>query len=203
MSQKFELAARDAVFHFNKKHLEDPTIPMWVIKARGESYYVDHVDCEIPWSTKETPDNSHTKGSIKVKNVHLVIDENNHAHLRELTPEVKRRLENPETVIRVISRWGDALHKALENLEHGPVKTIGGACSTTFYIVEFNNEDEYMLFKLAFDKPDLRELKPNEDYYKLYERFKNQEEEFIDEDMIDDDDDDEDDNRQVLTVQGR
>ena len=55
------------VFHFNKKHLEDPAIPMWVIKAKGESYYVEHVDCMVNWSTKETPDNSHTKGSIKIK----------------------------------------------------------------------------------------------------------------------------------------
>lgn len=33
-------------FHFNKKHLEDPTVPMWVVKCRGDTYYVHHVDVE-------------------------------------------------------------------------------------------------------------------------------------------------------------
>lgn len=57
------------IFHFNKKHLEDPSIPMWVIKAKGETHYVEHVDVSpsVGFSTKETPDNPHTKGSIQIK----------------------------------------------------------------------------------------------------------------------------------------
>jgi len=57
------------VFHFNKMHLQDSNIPMWVIKHKGETYYVDHVDVSegIGLSTKETPNNPHTKGSIKFK----------------------------------------------------------------------------------------------------------------------------------------
>jgi hypothetical protein len=60
---------RDIIFHFNKKHLADPTIPMWVIKHKGESHYVNHIDVEtgVGFSTKETPNNPHTKGSIKFK----------------------------------------------------------------------------------------------------------------------------------------
>jgi hypothetical protein len=59
----------EIVFHFNKKYLEDNTIPMWVIKAKGETHYVHHVDVEpsVGFSTKETPDNPHTKGAIKFK----------------------------------------------------------------------------------------------------------------------------------------
>lgn len=59
----------EIIFHFNKMHLTDSTIPMWVIKAKGETHYVNHVDIEagIGFSTKETPDNPHTKGSIKVR----------------------------------------------------------------------------------------------------------------------------------------
>jgi hypothetical protein len=59
----------EIILHFNKMHLQDPTIPMWVIKAKGETYYVHHVDVEagIGFSTKETPDNPHTKGSLKFK----------------------------------------------------------------------------------------------------------------------------------------
>ena len=59
----------EIIFHFNKMHLKDASIPMWVIKAKGETYYVDHVDVEsgVGFSTKETPDNPSTKGSIKFK----------------------------------------------------------------------------------------------------------------------------------------
>ncbi len=68
----------EIIFHFNKKHLENPTIPMWVVKCRGDTYYVHHVDVSpgVGFSTKETPDNPHTKGSIKFK-ANLEIEENN------------------------------------------------------------------------------------------------------------------------------
>jgi len=63
--------SNDIVFHFNKKHLEDSRIPMWVIKCKGETHYVHHVNVDkgVGFSTKETPDNPHTKGSIKFKGV--------------------------------------------------------------------------------------------------------------------------------------
>lgn len=50
-------------------HLQDANIPMWVIKVKGETHYVNHVDVEsgVGFSTKETPMNQHTKGSIKFK----------------------------------------------------------------------------------------------------------------------------------------
>lgn len=62
------------VFHFNKAFLTDPSIPMWVLKSKGSTYYVDHVKCLVPFNTKNTPDNSHTKGSIQVVGV-LEIEE--------------------------------------------------------------------------------------------------------------------------------
>lgn len=49
---------------------------MWVIKAKGQTFYVDHVESSIGFSTKETPDNSHTKGSIKFKNCLISIESN-------------------------------------------------------------------------------------------------------------------------------
>jgi len=60
---------RDVIFHFNKKHLENPKIPMWVIKHKGHTYYVNHLDVDegVGFSTKETPSNPHTKGSLKIK----------------------------------------------------------------------------------------------------------------------------------------
>jgi len=50
---------------------------MWVIKCRGDTYYVNHVDVSpgIGFSTKETPE-GRTKGSIKFK-AQLIIEEQN------------------------------------------------------------------------------------------------------------------------------
>lgn len=58
---------RNIVFHFNKMHLQDPTIPMWTIKIKGQTYYIHHLDSKIGFSTKETPDSNHTKGSLKFR----------------------------------------------------------------------------------------------------------------------------------------
>ena len=79
-----QIACKDVVFHFNKAHLTDDTIPMWVLKTHGETFYVKHVDCHVPWSTKETVLNLHTKGSIKVKNCFLMIDDEQCANITEL-----------------------------------------------------------------------------------------------------------------------
>ena len=169
MSQTFELACKEAVFHFNKKHLEDPTIPMWVIKAKGESYYVNHVECNVPWSTKETPNNSHTKGSIKVKRCLLVIDDDNTAYLTPLTAEDEQRLKKPEKIVRVITSSGRALREAVKQVDrHGEIKTVGGACSTTFYMTDLFSDEAFVMLKMIMGN-DLRELKPNEDYYKMYD----------------------------------
>lgn len=67
------------MFHFNKGHLQDPSIPMWVLKSKGYTHYVNHVDFKhINFSTKETPNNPSTKGSIKCKG-YLYIDDDNNA----------------------------------------------------------------------------------------------------------------------------
>jgi len=55
-----------------------------VLKAKGETYYVTHVTSNAPWSTKETPDNSHTKGSLKFKRVNVIIHEDNSAEIFEV-----------------------------------------------------------------------------------------------------------------------
>lgn len=64
------------IFHFNKKHLEDSTIPMWTIKCRGESYYVNHLESTIGFRTKETIDNPVTKGSLQFKGTLKIKEEN-------------------------------------------------------------------------------------------------------------------------------
>ena len=73
---------RDVIFHFNKGFLFNPAIPMWVLKTKGKTYYVNHVDTNgVPFSTKETPEHNSTKGSIKFKNVDLEIDKDANAYL--------------------------------------------------------------------------------------------------------------------------
>ena len=66
------------IFHFNKAHLSDPKIPMWVLKSKGKTYYVNHVEFAegIGFKTKETPDSDHTKGSIQIKGRLKITEEN-------------------------------------------------------------------------------------------------------------------------------
>jgi hypothetical protein len=61
-------------FHFNKGNLADPSIPMWVVKAKGQTFYVNHVEANAKWKTRETPDSS-TKGSLRFKNCTLIIED--------------------------------------------------------------------------------------------------------------------------------
>lgn len=64
--KQFEKAP--VIFHYNKKHNEDQSVPPWVLKVKGHSFYVNHFDImpNVGFSTKETPDNPHTKGSLKI-----------------------------------------------------------------------------------------------------------------------------------------
>ena len=163
---------------------------MWVVKTRGETFYVEHVDCEVSWSTKETPDNLSTKGSIKVKDCLLVIDDQNCATISNLSIFDKVRLENQKRgITRIITNRGDELREALKNhkTKHGPIKTIGGACSTTFYITDIYNEQDVTL--LALVVTGLRKLMPNEAYYRMYDDPKYEKTNDIDLDAEFDEDD--------------
>ena len=170
---QIEYACKDVVFHFNKKHLEDPSIPMWVLKTKGESYYVNHVDCSIPWSTKETPDNPHTKGAIKVKDCLLVIDGDNNATLSKLTQRDKVRLHNEaKGITRIVCGWTGKKH--LEDairqskIKHGPFKQVGGSCGSQYFVTDIYNKAELSFLTLsAGDK--FRVLMPNEALYSAYD----------------------------------
>jgi hypothetical protein len=170
------------VFHFNKKHLEDDAIPMWVIKFKGETYYVNHVDCSVPWSTKETPDNSHTKGSIKVKDCLVTIDDENCANIRVLTLEDRLRLSKGQTV-RVITEKGKELRAALEHMAHSPIKLAGGGCGTTWYITDIPSKKHFTILQLQI--PYIRQLMPNEEYYKQYDKAETDQEWLCDDDYDD------------------
>lgn len=62
------------VFHYNKKHNEDQTIPQWVIKHKGQTYYVNHLVSQVGFQTKETPGSEHTKGSLQFKGKLAIVE---------------------------------------------------------------------------------------------------------------------------------
>lgn len=64
------------VFHYNKAHNSDASIPPWVIKSRGATHYVHHLDARVGFSTRETPDNPHTRGSLIFRGVLTLREEN-------------------------------------------------------------------------------------------------------------------------------
>ena len=150
---------------------------MWVLKTHGETFYVNHVDAKVPWSTKETEDNPHTKGSIKFKNVLLTIDEDNCSTLSELTIFDKIRLRNQKLgITRVIFKWGTPMHKALTNNEfkHSPFKNIVGSCTSTFVVCDMLKKEEVTIAALKYSGT-FRVLAANETYYRAYDDVKGDE----------------------------
>lgn len=170
MTQQIEYACKDLVFHFNKKHLEDPTIPMWVVKTHGESFYVNHVTAELPWSTKETPDNPRTKGSIKFKECLLTIDGENCATISKLSIFDKVRLRNQRLGISRIIFHGTSFGAILkeEGARHSPFKVIHGACSSAYTVCDLldSKMTTYLLLKYS---GRFRILMPNESQYQAYD----------------------------------
>ena len=170
MSQ-IELACKEAVFHFNKKHLQDPTVPMWIVMAKGETYYVDHVEANLPWTTKETPSNIKTKGAIKFKDCLVTIGDDNCASIRVLTKADEDRIRNQKRgVIRIISDYYRKLEVALEGITHGPIKRFSASCSS-YYVVDLLQPDEATMFMLQHSGSNrfFRVLMPNEPFYDAYD----------------------------------
>jgi len=165
-----EIAARECVFHFNKHFLTDPTIPMWVLKTKGKTYYVNHVTANLPWSTKNTPDNSHTKGAIKFKNALIKIDDENCAELVPLTLSDFARLKTARytrILINAIKTVPDYLKQG--NIAHTKFKKIYGSCgSGPWLICDIKNPTDITLLKLAMPDGSFRILQENESYYKMY-----------------------------------
>jgi len=159
------------VFHFNKGHLVDETIPMWVIKTHGESFYVNHVSADLPWSTKETPDNERTKGSIKFKECLLTIDPDNNATISTLNVFDKIRLRNQKLgITRIMVSWASPMHQALSKNEfkHSPFKNVEGSCGSSYIICDLLKKEEATLAALKYQ--GWRILKPNEAYYQAYDK---------------------------------
>lgn len=79
------LECRVLDFHFNKGAMEFPQIPMWVIKTRGQQFFISHFTADgVPWSTRELPDAKSTKGMLRFKNCTLTIDKEGNATISTL-----------------------------------------------------------------------------------------------------------------------
>jgi hypothetical protein len=76
------MADNRIVFHFNKAHNADKTIPPWVVKHRGQTHYVHHFTSEVGFTTKETPDSEHTKASIQLRGRLEIIKHENETHAK-------------------------------------------------------------------------------------------------------------------------
>ena len=169
--KQIEYACKDLVFHFNKGHLTDETIPMWVIKTHGVTMYVNHVTADIPWSTKETPGNEKTKGSIKFKKCKLTIDPDNNATISRLG--IADAFLKPPTrrAARILFGYGSAVHKSLSagEYKHSKLKDVEGSCGSSFVICDILDEHELTVFALRF-AGKFRILAPNEAYYQDYDK---------------------------------
>jgi hypothetical protein len=145
---------------------------MWVIKTHGESFYVHHVTSELAWSTKETPTNSHTKGSIKFKECLLEIDSENNATIKSLSIFDKVRLRNQKlgiTRIRFTS-WAFEQHisDSTNKIKYSPFKRIHGECSTSFTICDLLDKKQLLFLQIQFPGA-FRVLMPNEAHYQAYD----------------------------------
>ena len=143
---------------------------MWVLKAKGKTFYVNHVDCNVPWSTKETPDNVATKGSIKVKNCLLVIDQNANATLSSVTQhDISRVAHKNKQMTRILVDFKPPLMEALKSMKiaHTPVKTLSARCGTKVYVCDILNESE--LSGLVLSNVRFRILTPVDPHFIKYD----------------------------------
>jgi len=192
-----EIACKEAVFHFNKHHLVDPTTPMWTIKTGGKTLYVEHVTSNMAWSTKETPDNTATKGSLKFKNALLTIDDENCAMFSELTSADLARLRAMKrnyARILITSRFAEIASWLKDNaVKHSTIKNIQGSCGSRFAMCDIKRQEDLVMMALVF-QGSYRVLQPNETYFRAYddpELLRQLENDELD-DRDDDEDDDED-----------
>jgi hypothetical protein len=162
---------------------------MWVVKTQGKTFYVHHVECNVPWTTKETPLNSHTKGSIKIRNCVLTIDQQNSAVINRPTIGDRWRLGKTQVKpIRLLigNQYGDTFAQLALRLgvEHGPLKEVVGSCGSKYHVTEIWQEQDITTLILALPANSLRLLAENERYYTDYDS---------DRSWIPEDEDDEDD----------
>lgn len=170
-----EIAAREVVFHYNKHNLVDPTVPMWVLKTNGKTYHINHVESDLPWSTKETQNNPSTKGSIKFKKALITIDDDNGAKLTRLTLADVTRLKS-KSFTRILIIVKDTVLKFINDndIRHTEIKEFRGHCGSRFHICDIQKTSDIVTMQLGISSGKVpyngffRILQENESYYKVY-----------------------------------
>ena len=133
--------------------------------------YVNHVTADIPWSTKETPGNEKTKGSIKFKKCKLSINtEDNTATISRLGIADAWLKPPTRRAARILFGYGGAVHTALSagEYEHSRLKDVEGSCGSSYVICDILDVHEFTVFALRF-AGRFRILAPNEAYYQDYD----------------------------------
>ena len=152
--------------------------------AKGQTYYVEHVSADLPWTTKETPDNVRTKGALKFKNCNVQIFEDNTAMIKVLTEADVRRIRFKKNgLVRLVigSYFFQTVMDAIrfQGFWHGPTKQIGTGCGRSAYLVDIREKDVLML--TLQHRESFTVIPPNHPYFKLYDDDKARADSFDDE----------------------
>jgi hypothetical protein len=163
-----EIAAKEVIFHFNKKSLVDASVPAWCLKMQGKTWYVNHVTCELPWSTKETPQGT-TQGAIKIKRALVQIDDLNQATIIKLTREHEQRAKEREQEAIIVG-WTNAVWSAhMDQVRHSEIHLLeSGGCSSDWWACELYSEEDWAAINLQL-YPHVRRFMPNEWQFKDYQ----------------------------------
>jgi hypothetical protein len=70
-------------FHYNRGHSSFPSIlPVWVVKAKGETFYLEHLEGSVRFETREMESGA-TKGMLRFRKCQLTIREDRTAVLTQ------------------------------------------------------------------------------------------------------------------------
>ena len=134
----------------------------------------DSVTADIPWSTKETPGNEKTKGSIKFKKCKLTIDTSDNTATISSLGITDAWLKHPKRqAARIIFPAYGSMHRALQakEFEHSKIKEVQGSCGSSWAICDLLEEHELTMASLKYANK-FRILAPNESYYLDYDSKK-------------------------------
>ncbi len=62
-----EMKSKRVDFSYNRGHNEFPFLPRWIVKMKGKTYYVDHIDSKVGFNTRELEEGS-TRGMLRFNN---------------------------------------------------------------------------------------------------------------------------------------
>lgn len=58
------IEAKRVDFSYNRGHNEFAFLPRWIVKAKGQTFYVDHIDSKVGFNTRELDEGS-TRGMLR------------------------------------------------------------------------------------------------------------------------------------------